>query len=114
MTTLVECNRGVVVSEGTICARCGRPESAHGLFSQMNQLVLPKSSNTFFTTKEAWPRAFTDRDLFVTEDVVRALKAEGLKGAYCERLLTDDEATTRAEKVKKGLSWRPPEATVRL
>jgi|GEM_PF-1331923 len=115
ITELVDCNPDVITADGPICPLCGRSKSAHGLFSCVNQLVLPKAKSTFFTTRSHWPRGFTDRDLFVTEDVVQALKSGGVKGGYCERLLTSDEHKKCIEKVNRGGVWSPPPgAIVRL
>ena len=33
---------------------------------------------------------FRDRDTFLTEDALKALKAGKVKGPYCERLLTPE------------------------
>ena len=114
ITELVDCNPDVMTAEGHICFRCGRSDSAHGLFCYVDQLVLPKANNTFFTTKSHWPRGFTDRDVFITEEVVQALKSGGVKGGYCERLLTSEEHEKRVEKANGGVVWSPPGAIVRL
>jgi len=114
VTVLVECNRSVVTIEGPDCPECGRSRTAFGIFEYLHDLSLPNGVNTFFTTKASWPRASSDRDIFVTEDIVQALKAARIKGGCCTRLLSDEELAKQHEKEKRGVKWKPPGMTVYL
>jgi hypothetical protein len=55
-----------------------------------------------------------DRDIFITEGVVKALKDGGIKGGYCNRLWTDEEVRMAEKKAKQGKKWKPPGSTVLL
>lgn len=91
-TCLVEGVEGVIKDFGERCPECGRAEYSAGIHEKLSQLVgLPTSEKTVFTTRLGWPTAFYDRDIFITEDIVVALKNAGIKGGYCTRLLLDKE-----------------------
>jgi len=55
-----------------------------------------------------------DREIFATEDVIKALKEGDIKGGYCNRLWTDEEVRIAEEKRKQGKKWKPPGSTVLL
>jgi hypothetical protein len=93
------------------CPECGRPERAGGIFKALGQLSPPKAPNAVFTTKRSWPTPLWDRDFFLTEQVVKVLKAAGIKGGYCNRLWTEQEV---AVAKTKGPGWKPPGSTVFL
>jgi len=93
----------------SLCSECRRPDDAFGVFDQLRQLFLPPLRNTFFTTKTGWPRHGSDRDFFITEDVLEALKEGGIAGGYCNRLWTTDDVKKHKERAKQGANyWRPP------
>jgi hypothetical protein len=114
VTERVDCDENVMELIPPFCAECGRPARAPGEFTQVNQLSLPRSSNTLFTTRNGWPKPFSSRYIFVTEEVVTAFKSGGIKGGYFTRLWTDQEVQTAAEKAKSGKKWKPPGTTVLL
>ena len=82
---------GVIKTTNSVCPECGRPDEAWGLVQRVSEIDVPATSGTFFAPKKGMPRAVTDRDIFITEDLMLALKANGIKGAYCSRLFTDEE-----------------------
>jgi hypothetical protein len=98
------------------CSKCGLSDDVGLSFDYLNQLSLPSQVNTFFTTKKFWPAASShDRDLFLTEDVVNALKAGKIKGPWCTRLWTEEEEAEIKAKARQGIkSWKPPKSTVFL
>ena len=110
----VDCIEGVLEPGKPYCKQCGRPDGAAGAFVQINQLDCPRSGNTFFTTRVNYHRRLQDRDIFVTEEVVKAMKEAGIKGGYCNRLWTDDEVRIAEEKAKAGKKWKPPGSTILL
>ncbi len=114
VTVRVNCVEGVLKPAEPYCPVCGRSDGAVGDFEHVNQLAVPGDGNTFFTTEINWHRRLWDRDLFVTEDVVNALKEGGIKGGYCNRLWTDEEVRMADEKAKQGKKWKPPHSTVLL
>jgi hypothetical protein len=115
VTLLVNHREGVVKTQKPICSECGRPKSAFGSFEYLRELSLPKEVNTFFSTTTTWHRAFSDRDLFITEDLLMALKKAGISGGYCVRLLTDEELKKQKAKAKEGVNfWIPPGISVHL
>lgn len=115
VTALVSSRDGVIKSRKPLCTECGRPKECFGLFQYINELGITNQQNTFFTTKTSWPRHFSDRDIFITEDVLQALKAAGINGGCCTRLLTDDELKKQKEKAKQGVNfWKPPGTSVFL
>lgn len=114
VTHLVDCAEGVLKPAEPYCSECGRPDGAVGAFEHARQLACPQSGSTFFTTKINYHRRLQDREIFITEDVVRALKDGGIKGGYCNRLWTSEEVRTAEEKAKQGKKWKPPGSTVLL
>jgi hypothetical protein len=101
------------------CARCGISDDLGLNFDYLSQLSLPSQTNTFFSTKSTWPASPSHaRELFLTEDVVKALKAAKVKGPCCTRLWTEEERQQIDGKTKPGSvlgpSWRPPHSTVFL
>jgi len=113
-TNRVDCADGVLKPAEPYCPLCGRSDGAVGEFERISELSVPSDGNTFFTTSINWHRRLWDRDIFITEDVVAALKDAGIKGGYCNRLWTDEEMRTAAEKTKQGKKWKPPGSTVLL
>jgi hypothetical protein len=112
VTLQVNHSSDVVTLRAPNCSLCGRPTESFGLFTNENELTLPEEDNVLFTTKGSWPRAFSDRDIFVTEKVAKALKLAGIKGGYCSKLWTDAEIQKRDEKAAKGVTWKPPGMTI--
>jgi hypothetical protein len=115
-TLKVDCNGTAMTTAESKCSGCGRPTNAGGIFRFERQVSLPTQLKSFFTTKSSWPSArFTDRTLFITEDVLAALKAGKVKGPYCTRLATAEEAKLAEEKARQGDKWwQPPKSTVFL
>jgi len=109
----VDCKDGVLEPTEPVCEECGRRE-ASGSFNYANQISAPPLGNTFFTTKVHYHRMLWERDIFITEEVVRTLKDGGIKGGYCNRLWKDEELRMRDEKAKHGKKWKPPGSTVLL
>jgi len=97
---------------GSKCSKCGRYKEASGGFVRQHELEVPSSPKTIFTTKDSWPSTFMDRTLFMTEDVVLALKAGGVKGEGCRRLLTEEDLLKEAELAKKGKRLKPTEIAI--
>jgi len=114
ITVLVDCDPKALKPAKPFCKMCGRPDGAVGSFERVGQLAVPSDENTFFTTKVNYHRRLWDRDIFITENVVRALKSGGVKGGYCSRLWTDEEVRISEAKSKQGKKWKPPRATVLL
>lgn len=74
------------------CRKCGRFSEFTGLIDYESQISIPKHERTFFTTKIGFQGANRrNRDILLTEDVVRCLKDAGLKGGRFMRLLNRDE-----------------------
>src|SRR5688572_8658202 len=103
VTRLVDSEASVIKTSGQPCAECGRPREAWGVHEHLGQVSLPTESNTFFTTRKSSPTPFYDRDIFITEEVVEALKRGGIKGGYCYRLFTTEEWHNMEEDQKKGI-----------
>ena len=116
VTLLVDYVAGVVKTRKPICSKCGRPKENFGVFQYRRQLSLPSQSNTFFATKTGWPSYhFSDRQIFISEDVLQVLLEGGIAGGYCNRLWTDEELKQQKEKAKQGVPfWRPPKTAVHL
>lgn len=93
---------------------CRLPDGAIGDFQQLEPLVIPVDSNTFFTPKTNWHRRLWDRDIFVGQGVVDALKAASITGGYCNRLWTVEETRMASDKASQGKKWKPAKATVFL
>ena len=104
VTSRVDCNKKVYNLEKPNCKACGQPDEAGGSIWQLRDVKPPAGANTFFTTKVGWASMYmVDRDVFLTEDVYRALKDGKVSGPYCDRLLTDDEVVKmRAGKQPAG------------
>ena len=115
-TLLVDHANNVVDDSGPVCQECGRALECGGLFKYLSELSLPAQTNTFFTTKTSWPSCHaSDRDVFITEDVLLALKEGGIVGGYCSRLWTEEEFKKQKEKEKQGIKfWKPPGTLVNL
>lgn len=107
VTERVDCDESVIQSIAPFCPECGRPDRAPGAFTQLKQLSIPKRQNTFFTTKKGWAKPFSSRYIHLTEDVAQLLKAAGIKGGWCVRLLTDEEVRIAGDKAKQGKKWKP-------
>jgi hypothetical protein len=116
ITLRVNCIETVITSCEPLCSECGRPRESFGLFKAVRDVEVPSVENTFFTTRQYWSSAhFRDRDIFITEDVLNALKASGIKGGYCTRLLTDEELAKQKRKEEAGTPfWKPPGTSVPL
>ncbi len=114
VTHRVECMEGALKRAEPYCPECGRSNGSVGSFQQLRQLAVPEDGNTFFTTKVNWHRRLWDRDIFVSEGVVTALKAAGIKGGYCNRLWTDEEVSVSDDRARLGKRWKPPKSTVLL
>jgi hypothetical protein len=114
VTERVDCDESVMEIIGPFCPKCGRPDRVPGSFTQLKQLSFPAHSNTFFTTRKGWPKPGSSRYIFLTEDVVKGLKAAGIKGGWCSRLWTDDEVRKAEEKANQGAKWKPSGALVSL
>jgi hypothetical protein len=114
VTERVDCDDNVKKLLGPFCSSCKRPDRGLGVFRAVSQVSLPRSSNTLFTTKKCWPGLFWTREVFMTEDVVEALKAGGVKGGWCNRLWTDEEVRYVDEQMKLGKKWKLPNFGVTL
>jgi hypothetical protein len=115
-TLLIDHIAGVVKTQKPLCAECGRPKENFGIFEYRSQLSLPSQPNTFFSTKSSWPSYhFCDRQIFISEDVLRVLRGAGISGGYCTRLWTDEELQKQKAKAKQGTPfWRPPQTAIPL
>ena len=91
VTCLVKVLPGVLEASGMPCPECGRKEYAGGCVQKVSEIAVPESPNTFFASQESLPLPFWDRDIFLTEDLMQAMKSNGIKGGYCYRLYTDEE-----------------------
>lgn len=114
VTERVDCDETVMQMMGLFCSGCGRARRTPGAFTKFDRLRLPSLANTFFTTKKTWSKPFRDRDTFLTEDVVNLLKAEGIGGGWCNRLLTQKEAERVEDLRLRGRTWRPSKSIVDL
>lgn len=115
ITVLVDANPDVFKTAGSPCPECGRPEESWGVPVRVTDLAVPKATNTFFTTKQSWPSApFFDRSIFLSDEMVKALKDSGIKGGYCKRLLTDEEWNWVEDFRKKGIPKDVPGITIYL
>ena len=91
VTCLVNIAPGVIKTSDEKCLECGRPNEAWRSVQRISEIEIPTKANTFFTSKQSWPFHFYGRYLFVTEDLMQAIKSNGIKGGYCYRLYTDEE-----------------------
>jgi hypothetical protein len=115
VTVFVDTAKGVLKTLGPNCSECKRPKDAGAHIYELNKITPPKQSNTFFTTKFSCASlSYRDRTVYLTEDVLEALKAGQVKGPYCERLWTNEELKMKKEKEKRGETWRPAGMTVYL
>ncbi|MEY2428135.1 MAG: hypothetical protein QOJ40_1020 [Verrucomicrobiota bacterium] len=115
VTVLVDSIKGLLKTHGRKCPECGRPESAGAFIWSLGQISPRALANTFFSTKlSSAALPFRDRSIFMTEEVLKALKDGKVKGPCCDRLQTDEEIMIRKAKEKKGISWLPPGMTVYL
>lgn len=114
VTKLVDHPEGVLTPAEPRCPVCRLPDGAIGSFQHVEQLGIPVDSNTFFSPKTNWRRRLWDRDIFVGQGVVDALKAAGVTGGYCNRLWTVEETLIAREKASQGKKWKPAKATVFL
>ncbi|HEV2294711.1 MAG TPA: hypothetical protein VGR35_12730 [Tepidisphaeraceae bacterium] len=110
VTPRVDCDESIFEVAEPFCGACGQPRSAGKAVSFLSQIKVPAgATNTFFTTKIGWASKYKmDRNVFLTEDVYRALKDGKVSGPYCDRLLTDDEV------VKMEAGKQPAGRTVYL
>lgn len=108
VTERVDCDESVMEFIGPFCSGCKRPARTPGALKHLRQISAPQKPNTFFTTEKGWAKPFSNRDIFLTEDVVKALKAGGVAGGWCTRLWSDAEVRIGQEKAKKGVRWNPP------
>jgi hypothetical protein len=113
---LVDYVDGVVKTRKPLCSECGRPKENFGIFEYRHQLSLPSQPNTFFSTRGSWPSYHcTDRQIFISEDVLEALRIAGVAGGYCRRLWTDEELEQQRKKAKQGTPfWWPPKTAIHL
>jgi hypothetical protein len=105
VTLLVSATPGPLRRTGQSCAACGRPEEVFGVYTRLSDLAIPALNRTFFipNRKRLWHSPhYETRDVFVTGDVVAALKRHAIKGDSCHRLLTEDEwdEVRRREKAR--------------
>ena len=115
-TLLVDHADGVVKNRKPLCPECQRPKESFGIFSYLSELSLPDQPNTFFSTKSSWQASnFRDRELFISEAALLALRKGRIVGGYCTRLWTDEERKKQKLKAKEGIPfWRPPKTSVCL
>ena len=105
----------VIEKSGPECSDCGRPEHAWGRHRRLTQLKVPSKGNTLFTTKiGSAARPFLDREIFMTEDVMTLLRDASIKGGYCYRLWSKEEADAYDEGLRKGKDKRPAGTTIYL
>jgi hypothetical protein len=114
VTLQVDCAEGVLKPADPYCEECGRPDGAVGSFDHASQINCPEYGATFFTTKVNYHRRLWDRDIFITEGVLKVLKENGIKGGYCSRLWTDEEVLTAEQKSELGIRWKPRGSVARL
>lgn len=109
VTCLKEIADGVMKDFGERCTECSRAEYSAGILEKVSDLDILSGETMMFTTRQAWPRAFSDRDTVITEDIVLALKKAGIKGGHCYRLLSDDE--WKKKEREGGDRWPPRSMT---
>lgn len=114
VTNLVDHSEGVLIPKGPKCAACRLPDGAVGCFEHEEQFSLPADANTFFSPKSNFHRMLWDRDIFVGQGVVDALKSAGIAGGYCNRLWTAEETRLAREKAAQGRKWKPAKLNVFL
>ena len=113
-TCRVKLSKKVMKTYPPLCPECRLPKEASGGFDIQRDLSVPQEPMTIFTTERGWPSTLWDRDLFFTEDVAMLLKAEGIKGGYCRRLLTEDDLKRTDELAKQGKRLKPTEIAILL
>lgn len=91
VTCLVTFAPGVVKTSEWACSECGRPTEVWGRVQRVSEIEVPTVSNTFFASNRSMPYPFWDRNIFLTGDLVQALKSHDIKGGYCYQLYTDEE-----------------------
>jgi hypothetical protein len=107
-------DQSVYVSHEPLCSACGRPDCITGLIDYESQIDIPKEGRTLFTTAVGFA-TLRRRDIFLTEDVVLALKASGLKGGEFMRLLNGkEEEAMKKSLATHGKSKWPKNVRVRL
>ena len=115
VTERVQCVDTAIRTFPPNCPKCGSPKDAGSSILFLSWISAPTSTKVLFATLPGC-RALSmrDRDTFFTEEVLEILKRGKIKGPYCERLWTDEEARTQEEKEKQGVAWRPKGGTVYL
>jgi len=88
------------------CPECMRARQTYGQICCVSQIDCPKEPGTFFSPTFA-RSGYSDRDLFVTEDIVASFKKHGVKGGMFSRLLepAEFEAVKAANALMDPLRW---------
>jgi hypothetical protein len=93
------------------CRHCNRPSEITGIWGFQSQLRPPKEGKSFFSTIfDRCCSGNADRDIFVTEDIVRLWKDHGVKGGMFERLLNADEEAQVRDSIARGKPRWPAQA----
>jgi hypothetical protein len=111
-TTRVKFSPKIMKPSGKVCPECKRSRDMSGRFHNQCDVAVPNGAKTIFTTERGWHSTLWDRDIFMTEDVVLALKAAGIKGGYGRRLLTEEDLAKAKELAKEGKRLKPTEITI--
>jgi hypothetical protein len=107
ITRRVECREGVLIPADPICKSCRRPNGAAGFIKYESEISIPDEDPTFFTTRTNWHRRPWDREIFITESVVKLLKESGIKGGYCNALWNSKEAQEIQDRSTVAKPWVP-------
>lgn len=107
ITRRVECREGVLVPADPRCKKCCRSNGAVGFIKRESDVSIPEEDNTFFTTRVNWHRRVWDREIFITESVVKLLKESGIKGGYCNALWSAQEAQEIQDRSTLAKPWVP-------
>ena len=110
----VEIAPGVIKVTNVSCSDCGRANEAWGLVQRISEVQIPPTKMSFFASSKSMPYMFLDREIFVTEDLLMALKSNGIKGGYALRLFTDEEWAKLKVNPAGVVDDRPRGSTVYL
>ena len=115
VTLLLPPPKESITTRGETCTECGRPEYMGVQSWRVSHVAHPSHENTLYSTNVRYTgSSVSDRDIFLTEDVVKVLKAAQVKGPHCSRLQTDEEVEKRLKLEKEGKNWMPKGLTVYL
>jgi hypothetical protein len=81
------------------CPECGRNRETLGAVRHLGQLISKPDCETFFSTsQDREGSSYSDRDLLLTEGIVKIMRQGGIKGAALHELLEEHLDSKLAEE----------------